>query len=142
MAGIVCAIRGGPDSQSTIEASINLARETGGTIHFLYVVNLDFLTLSTSSKTDRIREDMRGMGEFILIDAQDKALRQGTRAETVVSDGDVIDQIIALAKEKNARYVVLGTPVSEKENNLFTRNKSQAAAERISSETQAEVVFS
>lgn len=142
MAGIICAIRGGPASQATIERSISLARETEQTIYFLYVINLDFLTHSTSSKTDRIHEDMREMGEFILLDAQDKALQQGTTAETVIADGDVIKQIIALAVEKDAHYVVLGTPASENENNLFARNKSQAVAERITAETRAEVVFS
>lgn len=49
MPGIVCAIRGGPSSQPTIATSIKLASETGETIHFLYVVNLDFLTHSSSS---------------------------------------------------------------------------------------------
>lgn len=142
MAGILCAIRGGPASQSTIETSINLAKETGETIYFLYVINLDFLTHSTSSRTDRIYEDMRAMGEFILIDAQDRAHRLGAKAETVIADGNVIKQIIAVASGKNARYVVLGTPSSENENNLFVRNKSQAVAERIRSETQAEVIFS
>jgi nucleotide-binding universal stress UspA family protein len=142
MAGILCAIRGGPASQSTIEASINLAKETGETIYFLYVINLDFLTHTTSSRTDRIYEDMRSMGEFILIDAQDKAHRLGAKAETVIADGNVIKQIIAVAADKDASYVVLGTPSSENENNLFVRNKSQAVADRIRSETRAEVVFS
>lgn len=142
MAGILCAIRGGPASQSTIEASINLAKETGETIYFLYVINLDFLTHTTSSRTDRIYEDMRSMGEFILIDAQDKAHRLGAKAETVIADGNVIKQIIAAAADKDASYVVLGTPSSENENNLFVRNKSQAVADRIRSETRAEVVFS
>ncbi len=49
MPGIICAIRGGPSSQPTIATSIQLAKDTKETIHFLYVVNLDFLTHSISS---------------------------------------------------------------------------------------------
>jgi hypothetical protein len=39
MPGILCAIRGGPSSQSTITTSIQLARDTGETIYF--PANLD-----------------------------------------------------------------------------------------------------
>ncbi|RMF49572.1 MAG: universal stress protein, partial [Anaerolineae bacterium] len=47
MSAIVCAIRGGPASQPTIRRAIALALETSLPLHFLYVVNLDFLS-STS----------------------------------------------------------------------------------------------
>ena len=43
MPGAICAIRGGPSNQPTITTPNNLTYETGETIHFLYVVNLDFL---------------------------------------------------------------------------------------------------
>ena len=43
MSGVICAVRGGPDSQSTVARAIALARESGLPLYFLYVVNLDFL---------------------------------------------------------------------------------------------------
>ena len=39
MSGIVCAIRGGPDSQPTIRRAISLAKETNLSLYFLYVIN-------------------------------------------------------------------------------------------------------
>ena len=45
MPGILCAVRGGPASQPTIAKAIALAQETGLPLYFLYVVNLDFLSL-------------------------------------------------------------------------------------------------
>lgn len=44
MSGIVCAIRGGPFSRPTIDKAIALSRESGQQVHFLYVINLDFLS--------------------------------------------------------------------------------------------------
>lgn len=142
MPGIICAIRGGPSSQSTIERSIDLSQENGQTIYFLYVVNLDFLTYSSSSRFDRIHKDISQMGEFILLDAQEKAQKQQTDAEIVIADGDVVDQIIKLALDKDADYIILGSPVKENENNLFVPAKFQKTIEHITEETQAKVILS
>ncbi len=62
MSGILCAIRGGPSSRPTIATSSQLAQETGEVIYFLYVVNLDFLTHSSSSKTNNISQEIHDMG--------------------------------------------------------------------------------
>lgn len=142
MAGIVCAIRGGPLSKSTIEKSIELARESGETIYFLYVVNLDFLTHSSSSRTEHISLEMREMGEFILLDAQEKAHKQGVNAEGIIRDGIVIEEIIAYCAEKQPDYIVLGRPETERENNLLTRERLDEVISRINEVTDAEVVIS
>jgi hypothetical protein len=67
MTGIICAIRGGPASQPTIARSIALAQETSLPLHFLYVVNLDFLTRTSLSRVHVIAQEMQQMGEFILL---------------------------------------------------------------------------
>ncbi|MGB2965133.1 MAG: hypothetical protein WBB69_14225 [Anaerolineales bacterium] len=73
MPGIICAIRGGPASQPTIDKSIALAKESGQTIFFLYVINLDFLAHSGGGRIGHIAEEMEEMGEFILLAAQEQA---------------------------------------------------------------------
>ena len=65
MNGIVCAIRGGPHSQPTINKAISLAWETGLPLFFLYIVNLDFLTHALSTRTHTINQEMELMGEFV-----------------------------------------------------------------------------
>ena len=77
MSGIVCAVRGGPASQPTIQRAIALAKETGLPLFFLYVVNLDFLDSTTRSRTHTISKEMAQMGEFILLMAKSKAEAQG-----------------------------------------------------------------
>ena len=67
MPGIVCAVRGGTDSQATIAEAIDLAQGTGLQLYFLYVVNLDFLVRTSVGRTHTISEQMHQMGEFILL---------------------------------------------------------------------------
>jgi len=141
MPGILCAIRGGPASQPTILASIELAKETQETIYFLYVVNLDFLTHTSSSKTNHISKEIEEMGEFILLSAQEQAVLAGADAECVIRDGKVMEEIVAYCQELKPAYVMLGTPEEDREDNLLTLERLQAFAERIEDTCQAQVIF-
>ena len=141
MAGILCAIRGGPSSQPTILRSIQLARETRQTIHFLYVVNLDFLTHTSSSKTNHISKEIEEMGEFILISAQEQAQAEGVQAEGIIRDGKVIEEIIAWCEENQPSYVILGQPQEDRENNLLTLERLQGIADNIAAVCPAEIIF-
>jgi len=141
MPGIVCAIRGGPDSQPTIEKAISLAGKTKLQLHFLYVVNLNFLTRTESSRTGFISEELEQMGEFILLTAQEKAKAQNIFAEGVVRHGQVSEEIIRLAKDIQADYVVLGLPQGIEENDVFANDKINELSKKIETETHAKVVF-
>jgi nucleotide-binding universal stress UspA family protein len=142
MAGIICAIRGGPSSQPTIATSIQLAKDTGETIHFFYVVNLDFLTHSASSKTNHISQELSEMGEFILLSAQEQATKMGVSSQGVIREGQVMDEIIAYCEELAPTYVILGRPQEEQEDNLLTSDRLQVFADRITEICNASVVFS
>jgi nucleotide-binding universal stress UspA family protein len=141
MPGIVCAIRGGPDSQPTIEKAISLAKETKLQLHFLYVVNLDFLTRTGSSRTGVISDELDHMGEFILLTAQEEAKTHNIIAEGVVKHGQIGKEIIGLAKDIQADYVVLGLPQGVEENDVFASDKINELSNQIEIETQAKVVF-
>lgn len=142
MSGIVCAIRGGPDSRPTIEKSIATAKEKNLPIYFLYVVDLNFLTQTSSTRLHTISKEMDEMGEFILLTAQAKAETQGVTAHGVVRHGKVWDQIVALCHEVGAEYVVLGRPrVHKAEANVFTHDRITQFAEHIEEKTGATVVF-
>jgi len=141
LGGIVCAIRGGPDSQPTIAKAIALAQETGLPLHFLYVVNLDFLSHTSSSRVHSISEDMHQMGEFILLEAQATAARLGITAQAVVRHGNVQDEIIGLCRDLDADYVVLGRPQAQGRESVFNRDLLKRFRERIERETRAKVVL-
>jgi len=141
MPGIICAIRGGPPSQPTIATSIKLASETGETIYFLYVVNLDFLTHSSSSKTNHISQEIKEMGEFILLGAQEQAAENNVSAEGITREGKVEDEIISYCSELDPSYVVFGRPRAEQEDNLLSNERLQALADRITEVCSAIIVI-
>ena len=141
MSGILCAIRGGPSSQPTITASIQLAKETKETIYYLYVVNLDFLTHTSSSKTNHISKEIEEMGEFILLSAQEQAAAEGVEAEGIIREGVVVEEIISCCEEKQPSYVIIGQPQEDREDNLLTLERLHAFAERLEQSCQAQVVY-
>ncbi len=141
MPGIVCAIRGGPDSQPTIEKAIEAAIETGLTIHFLYVVNLDFLTHTASSRVHIITEEMEEMGDFILRAAQAEAEGKGVEADRIIKHGKVGNVISDVCHELGADYVVLGRPRGKTKKDVFTHEQMVEYAQQVKELTDAEVVF-
>ena len=142
MPGIVCAIRGGPASRPTIVKSIQLAAETHLPIYFLYVVNLNFLSHSSSSKIHLVTKEMTMMGEFILLTAQSEAQSEGIEANGVVRTGKVRDEIVALCQEIDADYVVLGKPKEETDKeNVFTTDRLDQFGQRIQQVSRAKIVL-
>ena len=141
MSGIVCAVRGGPDSQPTINRAIALAKETDLPLFFLYIVNLEFLDSTASSRTYTISKEMSEMGEFILLMAQSKAEAQGIEAQGVIKHGHVAEEIAALCHEVGAVYLVIGQPRFHKEDNVFTAARHAEFIQRIETQTGARVVL-
>jgi nucleotide-binding universal stress UspA family protein len=141
MSGIVCAVRGGPDSQPTISRAIVLAKEADLPLFFLYVVNLEFLERTASSRTSIISKEMAQMGEFILLTAQSKAEAQGIKTQSVIRHGHVVEEIAALCHEVSAAYLVIGQPRFHSEDNFFTATLHKEFIQRIETQTGAKVVL-
>jgi nucleotide-binding universal stress UspA family protein len=141
MSGIVCAVRGGPNSQATIARAIELAKETNLSLYFLYVVNLDFLSRTSSSRVHTISREMRQMGEFIILTAQAKAAAEDIPAQGIIRQGDVGQEIVDLCHEIEADYLVLGRPQVQEEESIFTHDLLQEFIERTEEQTNARVVL-
>jgi nucleotide-binding universal stress UspA family protein len=142
MSGILCAVRGGTDSQSTIARSITLAQETGLPLHFLYIVNLDFLSYTSSSRVHTITREMEQMGEFILATAESSANSKGVAAQSSIRHGNVMKEIIAACHEIHVDYLVLGQPRIQREDSLFTQEQLEKFIQRTEEQTGAKVILS
>ena len=142
MSGIICAIRGGPHSQPTIQEAIVTAKQYQIPVYFLYVVNLDFLEHTEQSRTRVIQHEMRAMGEFICLKAQLEAKREGVQADIVVREGNITKEIIALCHEVKADYVILGRPHGEHATNIFDLERLKKFGQTIETQTGATVIFS
>ncbi len=141
MSGIVCAVRGGEESRRTIAKAVAIAAESHLPLYFLYVVNLDFLAHATTGHITTVREEMFDMGEFILAQAGEQAKEEGIQANGVVREGKVAEEIIKLSKELEARTIVIGSPIHEREDNVFTVSRFEMFVKRLTDETGAEVVL-
>ena len=139
MSGIVCAIRGGPGSQPTIEKALELAHQHNLRVYFLYVFNLDFMRHTSHSRSDIITADMQQMGEFILVMAENLAAEQGVEATGIMRQGEVGEEIAALGREVNADYVIMGRP--KEGHNVFTRERQHTLVSEIEEKSGAQVVF-
>ena len=141
MSGIVCAVRGGPESRKSIDKAISLARKNKLSLYFVYIVNLDFMENSVRSNPHVITQQMEQMGEFILLTAQAAAKKKNIDAQTLIRRGDVTPQIIDLCHEVEADYLVLGRPKFEQENSLFTKEKLADFIESFEEQTGARVIM-
>ena len=141
MSGIVCAVRGGPDSRPTIEKAISLAKESGMALNFLYIVNIDFLDYTNRSRVQTISQEMQHMGEFILLTAQAAAKAKGIEAQGIVKHGDVTHEISSLCHEIQADYLVIGRPKFHLEDSLFTKEHLAEFIKRIEEQTGARVIL-
>jgi nucleotide-binding universal stress UspA family protein len=139
MSGIVCAIRGGPDCQSTVAYAIVLAKQTGLSLHFLYVVDLNLPERAGGSYAHNILEKIHEMGKAVLGAAQARATAQGIAAGGVVRQGSVGDEIIALCRDLGADYVVLGGSEVQQEGSTFTKGLLMRLGERIGREAGSQV---
>lgn len=141
MAGIICPIRGGPGSKATIETAIGLAKDEEMPLTFLYVVNLDFLTQTESSRVRMVSSEMESMGDFILISAQAKAEERGVNADAEIRHGEVGEQIVELAQEIEASYLVMGRPGGEEEGNVFDQERLDTFIAQIEEASGAKVII-
>jgi nucleotide-binding universal stress UspA family protein len=141
MPGIISAIRGGPDSQPTIEKAIAFSKEHNLPLYFLYVVNLDFLIRTETSRTQILSQEMHEMGEFILLLASARAEAQNVAVKTFVRQGEVREQLIKLCHELKADYVVMGQPHSRKDTDLFTSQQLKDFVNLLETQTGAGVIL-
>jgi len=140
MSGILCAIRGGPGSQTTIAEAIALAQRTDLSLYFLYIVNLDFLTHTSTTRVHTISEEMHEMGEFILLQAQTTASALGVDAKGVVRHGNVGEEIVKLCHELEIDYLVVGRPHAQREDTVFTQAMLTQFVAETEHQTGAKVV--
>lgn len=140
MGVIVCAIRGGPESQATIVKAVALAQETDLPLRFLYVVNRDLLPTASSNRARAISKHIGQMGRAVLHTAQAMASAQGVRSRGLVRQGKVGDEIASLCHDLGAGYLILGRPQAQRGKNVFSEALLAQFIERIEKQTEAKVV--
>ncbi len=108
---ILCATRGGEASRRTQDAVIQMAKEHGATIVFLYVVDVEFLRLTARGvRPDVVMTEMEHMGQFLLAIAVERAMEQGVRAQAMLRRGPLVEALESAAQEGGIDAIAFGRP--------------------------------
>lgn len=108
---ILCATRGGEASRSTQEAVIEMAKQRGAAIVFLYVVDVEFLRLTARGvRPDVVTAEMERMGDFLLAIAVERAQKQGVEASGVLRHGPLVEALESAAREEGVDAIAFGRP--------------------------------
>ena len=137
MGKILCATRGGVDSQPTQQAAIALAKEQGDELVFLYVADASFLDHIAAPVVVDIELELDQMGRFQLVMAQEQAAEQGVEAQIAIRHGHLRTELIGAAQELEATYIMLGRPRGEEA--IFDEAALQTFAAELKAKTGAGV---
>ena len=108
---IVCATRGGEGSQPAVQEAIRLARERGFGLIFLYIADVEFMKQTEMGRTALISEEVRKMGEFIMLTLVERALSEGVEADYAVRQGGLRERLVSYLEETHPAVLVLGRPL-------------------------------
>jgi nucleotide-binding universal stress UspA family protein len=134
---ILCATRGGEASIKTQERAIEIARERGAMIVFMFVADVRFLDMFTAPRVPAMEGEMEHLGEFMLLMAKERAEKAGVKADYTVKSGVFRQALIEAAQEFAASLIILGSPAEEGLTTLEYLEKEliPAIAEATGSET-------
>jgi nucleotide-binding universal stress UspA family protein len=107
---ILCATRGGDESLQTQRRAIELAKEQGARITFIFVVDVRFLEHYAAPYIPAMADEMKRLGEFLLLMAQERAEQAGVEANYTVRRGELKPTLIEAAREYRAALIILGRP--------------------------------
>jgi len=136
MGKILCATRGGETSYRTQDAVIALAKEQNDSLLFLYVVDMHFLDKVSGSSVVNAKQELIKMGKFLLLMAQERAAKQNIKADTILREGEMHEEVQSVACEEEVSLVVLGEPVGDE--SIFDLADLKTIAAEIEAETGVE----
>ncbi|MGW8144443.1 MAG: universal stress protein [Anaerolineales bacterium] len=139
MGMILCATRGGEASFRAQDKAIKMAKERGHKLVFLYVIDLHFLDKTAAPLVVDVEEEVREMGEFILLMAKERASKQNIIAKTMCRKGKAKEEIIKIAHKEDIELVVLGKPAGD--DSAFRLSGLKKFAAKIEKETGTKTVI-
>ena len=141
MQPIVCATQGGEACRRTQGHAIDLAREQGAELFFLYIVDPSSVVPVDDSLVEEVGDEMARLGRVLLRIAQGRAREQGLTAQAVVVHGPLQQSIIDYLRQVEASTLVIGTPRTDAMSQAFTLAGIQRFSQSVREETGVDVVI-
>jgi len=139
MKTLVCAIRGGQASRTTQGKAIDIAKERGFNIIFLYVIDTNLIEKSDYRIRIELKDEILRMGRLLLRIARTQARKKGVEADFVTGEGTIREAIEKCLIEKKADLLVLGSPKEEHNQKYFKTEQIEKFAELITESTGVKV---
>jgi len=140
MAKILCATRGGESSYQAQDAAIDLAKEQGDNLIFLFVVDTDFLNNTERAfRRETVEREMDHMGEFLLRMALERAKKQGVKSSWLIRHGSFRTELLDVAMDPDIHCLVLGKPLGDESS--FSLEGLKKFASEVEVETNTRVVI-
>jgi nucleotide-binding universal stress UspA family protein len=140
MQPFVCATQGGEVSRRTQEKAIDLAKEQGAELIFLYVADMSSVGPVDDSLVEVLKDEMARLGRALLRIALGRAHEQGLTAQAVVVHGSLQQSVKDYLRQVEAGMLVIGTPRTSGALQVFTPAGIQQFAQAVRDEMDVEVV--
>ncbi|NOZ05220.1 MAG: universal stress protein [Chloroflexi bacterium] len=141
MKTIVCAVRGGKNSEPTVDGAIALARDSAARLVFVYVIDAEFLAHATVGRHSITMPQLQAMAEFILLTMQVRAEEEGVSAEYAIREGQVQEQIREYVLDAHPDILVMGKPSHQEGDDLFTHPVQNAFVQSLEEEAGVQVIL-
>jgi nucleotide-binding universal stress UspA family protein len=137
---IVCATRGGRACRCTQERAIQLAKERGTKLIFLFVADPSFAGPVDDALEAALTDELTRLGRSLLYIAQERAHKQGLEAEIAIRHGRVQQSIEQYIRQVNASTLVIGSPQANSVLQTFSPEELNSFATAVRQATGVEVV--
>ena len=138
MTTILCPTRGGKESHPNQDFAIELAKERGAELLFMYVSNIQLISRSAPPIVVDIEEELDELGDFLLSMAQERAEKSGLLAKTTVHRGIFSEVLREVIVENKVNTVILGS--SPKGPGIVSFEHLQELSTELSEELDVEFI--
>lgn len=127
-------VDGSEVSNHAAKQGLMLAKALGSKVIFHFVIDISIVTLPDAemgiSNIEAIRKSFTEQGNKVIADFSTSAKEMDVLFETVITEGDVHDEIINMAEDKGAELIVMGTHGRRGLNRLLLGSVAESVTKR------------
>ena len=131
---ILIPVDGSPVSTNAARQGLALAGKLGSEVTLLYVIDMTIMAApeaeSGLSNAEIIRKSFREHADKLLSGLTAEASAAGVRARSIVTEGDVHEEIVRSAAEGGAGLIVMGTHGRRGLNRLLLGSVAESVSRR------------
>jgi nucleotide-binding universal stress UspA family protein len=121
---IICAVRGGPESQVTANNATDLALKAEAKLTFFHIVDPGCLDCGDIARSSAAYREYLEKAESAMHILRAQAQQRGvTHVDLILREGDTRQELCQLAVETDAELMVLGHPSSDSERSVFSQHE-------------------